>query len=81
MEPEEKKETTKKEDTYELTFTNGALTNLKKLATSFDIPENDLRRVVNKAILLLTLVKNVDGKTLTIESKKGERYNLDVDKL
>lgn len=82
MEPEVRKtESEGKEDTYELVFTNGALINLKKLAADFNVPETDLRQVINKGIRILTLIKSVDTKTIIFENKKGERYTLDADKL
>lgn len=64
---------------YELVFKNGALANLKSLAKTFKIPEDDLRLVVSKAISLLSLTK--DAKTLTLENKNGERFRVDLEKL
>lgn len=69
------------QEPYELTFTNGALANLKKIAGEFKVPENDLKQVVNKGIQVLSLIKSVGTKTVTFENKKGERYTLDVDNL
>lgn len=67
------------EPKYELVFKNGALANLKNLAATFGVPEDDLRQVVSKSIKLLTLVK--DAKALTFENQNGERFSVDIRRL
>jgi hypothetical protein len=67
------------EPQYELIFKNGALTNLKSLALTFGLPEDDLKQVVSKSIKLLSVVK--DAKILTFENQNGERFNVDVKRL
>ena len=67
------------EEQFELIFRNGALANLKDLAKVFNVPENDLRQVVNKGIRLLTLTK--DAKGLVLEDKNGDRFKVDIEKL
>jgi len=67
------------EETYELVLKNGALANLKKLALTFNVPENDLKLVINKGLNLLTLIDG--GKNITFEDKNGDRYRIDLNKL
>jgi len=67
------------EEQYELVFRNGALANLKSLATKLGVPESDLKQIVNKGIKLLTIVK--DAKSLTLEDQNGDRYRIDIAKL
>lgn len=67
------------EEQYELVFKNGALANLKSLAKTFNIPEDNLRQVVSKAIALLSLTKN--AKSLILEDSNGERFKVDVKSL
>ena len=81
MEPEEKKGTKTEEEKFELIFKNGALANLKKLASRLNIPQDNLGEVVNRSIKILSIIKNVDTQTLTLETKNKERYVLDADKL
>ncbi|TSC76371.1 MAG: hypothetical protein G01um101429_1165 [Parcubacteria group bacterium Gr01-1014_29] len=76
---EEKDKKTEGAEQYELIFRNGALTNLKELARRFNIPENDLKQIVNKSIKLLTLTK--DAKSLILEDKNGDRFRIDVGNL
>jgi len=66
---------------YELIFRNGALANLKKLAKSFSVPEENLKEVVNKGIKILSLIISIDAKTIILETKKGEKFIVDVDKI
>ncbi|MBI3045920.1 MAG: hypothetical protein HYY86_00015 [Candidatus Harrisonbacteria bacterium] len=69
----------KKEEQLEIVVRNGALINLKSLATRFNIPQNDLKSVIAKALRLLNTVK--DDKVI-IEDKNGNgRFNLDIDKI
>lgn len=77
--PEEKDKKSEDLEQYEVTFRNGALVNLKKLARDLDVPESDLREVVNKSINLLTLAKNAN--IVVIENQKGDRYRIDLKKL
>lgn len=80
MEPEVKKTKTTEpeEETYELLFRNGALANLKKLAGRFNVPEDNLKEIVNKAIKLLTAVDSTNPKQVIIESKNGDRFTIDA---
>lgn len=82
MEPEEKEpKTPVAEEKYELIFRNGALANLKKLAGNFGVPEENLKEVVNKGIKVLTLIKSVDAQRIIFETKKGEKFIIDVEKI
>jgi hypothetical protein len=82
MEPEQKNiQSTDDEEKYELIFRNGALANLKKLANNLGVPEENLKEVVNKGIKVLTLIKSVDTKTIILETKQGEKFTLDVEKI
>lgn len=77
---EEKVKTTiPTEEKYELIFKNGALANLKSLASRFGISEDDLKLVVSKSIRLLTLTK--DAKSLILENKNGEKFIIDINTL
>ena len=67
------------EETYELVFRNGALKNLKALASGLGIAETDLKQVVNKAISALTLIKN--GNFTIVEDEKGNRFRMDLNRL
>lgn len=66
---------------YELIFKNGALANLKRLAAQFNVPESDLRQVINKGIQMLSLIKSLDTKNVILETKKGEKFVLDAEKI
>ena len=76
---EEKITEKKTEEKYELVFQNGALENLKELATIFNVPENDLGKLVNKGIQILKLTK--DKKFFIFEDKDGNRFRVDIGKL
>lgn len=61
-------------DTYELTFRNGALAKLKELARKLDISEDNLDQVVEKGIKALELP---DDNRL-VYKKGGESYFIDI---
>lgn len=76
---DELKDTTQPtEEEYQLSFKNGALANIKSLASVFDISEDNLQNVINKAISLLSVVK--DSEFVYFE-KNGERYKVNIRKL
>ena len=79
MDEQTKTATATNQEQYEIIFKNGALANLKQLAKSFGVPENELKQVVSKGVNLLTLVK--DAKSLVFEDKNGNRFFVDVKKL
>lgn len=73
----------KKEDKLEefkLTFKNGALDNLERLSARFNT-NDDLEKVVAKAVKLLTFVKEAKNGKVSWETEKGERYFVEIDKL
>lgn len=76
MEPE-----AKKDDKFELIFTNGALANLKALAKEYGIPEDKLGDVVNKGIKLLSILRNTQTKTITLDTKNKQRFVLDAENI
>ena len=71
----------KLEEQFQLIFKNGALANLKNLAVKLSVSEDNLGEVVNKSIKLLSTIKNVDTKTLTLETSDGKRYIIDTNTL
>lgn len=85
MTPEEKKkqEESKEElGQFEITFKNGALDNLERLATRFGIsPEEDLNKVVAKAIRLLTIVKDAKDSKVRFRDKNGDDFFIDINNL
>lgn len=66
----------KQEEQFEVVFKNGALKNLKELATLFGVPETELSKIVSKSTRLLTIVKN--AKKVSFEDESGNRYYVDV---
>jgi hypothetical protein len=65
---------------FKLTFKNGALKNLQRLAVRFKA-DGDLENVVAKAIKLLTYVQGAkDGKVLWDTEKDG-RFFVDIENL
>jgi hypothetical protein len=65
---------------FKVTFKNGALENLERLAKRFDA-DGDLEKVVAKAVKLLTFVHDAkDGKVIW-EKEAGVRYFVEIDKL
>lgn len=69
------------EEQFELTFKNGALINLKRLAGLYNISEENLGDVVNKGIRLLNLVKSVNTKQIVLETEDKRRYIIDADNI
>lgn len=67
------------EEQFELVFRNGALSNLKSLARNFDVPEDNLKEIVNKAVKLLTFVK--DSDSILFKDASGTHFRVDVKKL
>lgn len=65
------------EDTYEITFRNGALKKLKALAKRLDIPEDNLAEVLSRGIKIMELAE--DNK-LTVKSG-GDTYIIDLKKI
>lgn len=65
------------EDTYEITFRNGALKKLKSLAKRLDIDENNLAEVLTKGMKVMELAE--DNK-VTVKSG-GETYIIDLKKV
>ncbi|MBI2039091.1 MAG: hypothetical protein HYT22_02345 [Candidatus Niyogibacteria bacterium] len=74
-------ETNPQEDQFELIFKNGALANLKKLAGKLNISEENLGEAVNKSIKILSIIKNVRTKTITLETEDKQRFVLDADEI
>lgn len=80
MTQEEKKANGNGEE-FELIFKNGALANLKNLAGQLNVSEDNLGEVVNKGIRLLSIIKNVGTKTITLEAKDKSRFVLDAERI
>jgi len=66
---------------YKLSFKNGALANLKRLATRFNVPDDDLNQVVSKATKLLTYVKDAKDGKVSFSDQKGDRYFVNINEL
>ena len=69
------------ETEFKLLFKNGALDNLKRLSKRFNVPEEDLDKVVEKAVKLLTYVKDSKDGKITFEETNGERYFVNINEL
>jgi len=67
MSEDVKQEPISSEETYELTFKNGALAKLKAVATSYGLSDDDLDKAVVKGIKLLELAKEFGGDTITLQ--------------
>ena len=65
----------KPEDEFEITFRNGALKRLKKVAADLNIPEDRLGEVLTKGINLIDIAK--EGSNVTIKKGK-EEYVVDL---
>lgn len=65
------------EDTYEITFRNGALKKLKDLAKRLDIPDDNLAEVLARGIKVMELAE--DNK-LSVKSG-GDTYIIDLKKI
>jgi hypothetical protein len=65
------------EDTYEITFRNGALKKLRDLAKRLDVPEDNLAEVLTKGMKVIELAE--DNK-ITIKSG-GDNYIIDLKKI
>ncbi|OGE79247.1 MAG: hypothetical protein A2751_04625 [Candidatus Doudnabacteria bacterium RIFCSPHIGHO2_01_FULL_46_14] len=63
------------ENKYNLTFSDGALQQLKDLATHLGIPESELHKVVGKGLKLLQVAK---ASKLYKEDPDGKRYLINV---
>lgn len=75
---DEQKDIPQTPEEYQLSFKNGALANIKNLASVFNISEENLQDVINKAISLLSVVK--DSEFVYFE-RDGERYKVNIKKL
>ncbi len=63
---------------FSVTFRNGALTRLKKVATELGISEENLAEVLKKGVALMDVAK--EGNNITFE-KAGQRYVIDLRRL
>ncbi|MBI4086611.1 hypothetical protein HY416_01365 [Candidatus Kaiserbacteria bacterium] len=63
---------------FSVTFRNGALAKLRKVARELGIPEERLGDVLVKGLNLIDVGK--EGTTITIEKKNG-RYEIDLRRL
>ena len=64
-------------DEYQITFKNGALANLKQLATKLNVSEDELDKVVEKGLNALQL--SDDG--ILLFRKGGVTYQIDIKRL
>ena len=74
---DDNKETSRPEE-FSITFRNGALTLLKKVAADLRISEDRLGEVLTKGISLIDVAK--EGTNITIK-KGGEEYVIDLRRL
>ncbi|GEM_PF-3665227 len=81
MDEVEKKKEPEPQEQFQLIFKNGALTNLKKLAGALHIPEDNLGEAVNKSIKILSIIKNVRAKTITLETEDKQRFVIEADRI
>lgn len=65
------------QESYEITFRNGALKKLKDLAKRLDVPEDNLAQVLTKGMKVIELAE--DNK-ITIRSG-GDNYIIDLKKI
>ena len=65
------------EDTYEITFRNGALKKLKDLAKKLDVPEDNLAEVLARGMKVMELA---DDNKITVKSG-GDTYIIDLKKI
>lgn len=70
-------EKSNQDETYEITFRNGALKKLKALAKKLDIPEDNLAEVLSRGMKVLELSE--DNK-VTVKSG-GDTYIVDLKKI
>lgn len=66
------------ESFFSVTFRNGALARLKKVAGELGIPEENLADVLKKGVALIDMAK--EGNNVTIE-KGNEKYVIDLRRL
>lgn len=71
---DEKQEQSKPEE-FKITFRNGALARLRKVADDLKIPEDRLGEVLTKGISLIDIAK--EGSVVTIKKGK-EEYDIDL---
>ncbi len=71
MEPESNNQ----QDEFSITFRNGALKRLKKLASDLNVPESQLGDVLSKGINLMDVAK--EGTVVTVKKGK-EEYQIDL---
>lgn len=74
MSEEEQKESTE----FSITFRNGALTRLKKVAADLHIPPDRLGEVLTKGVSLIDVAR--EGNNITIK-KGNEEYLIDLRRL
>jgi len=67
-----------KQEEFSVTFRNGALARLKKVARELNIPENNLAEVLKKGVALIDVAK--DGNSVTFE-KDNQKYVIDIRRL
>ncbi len=60
------------QDEFSITFTNGALARLKKIASDLNIPEDKLGDVLIKGIVLIDLAKEGEKENSKVTIKKGK---------
>ncbi len=78
---DETKENSNQLEEFKLSFKNGALANLKRLATRFSVADDDLEKVVAKAVKLLTYVQVSKNGKVFFDDEKGDRYSVTLNDL
>lgn len=63
------------EEVFDVTFRNGALKRIKKVASELGISDDNLEEVLKKGIVLMDIAK--DGNYITVKKGKDE-YLIDL---
>lgn len=67
-----------RQDKLDVSFTNGALTMIKDLASYYSVSDKDLKNVLIKGLQIMTEVKNAGTKHVIIEDLNGKREKIDI---
>lgn len=66
------------QEEFSVTFRNGALARLKKVAHELNITDENLAEVLKKGVVLMDVAK--EGNNITFE-KAGQKYVIDLRRL
>lgn len=62
----------------EVSFTNGALAQIKSLAEYFLVPETELKNVIIKGLQVMAEVKKSGNRYVIVEDTDGKREKIDI---